>query len=69
MHVMRSSMITRNCVTISFGSEMHAVAERLLACGCYGIFARVVRAAMRTFNERELQFIEYDNRVRLGKSA
>lgn len=62
-------MITRKCVTISLGSELHAVAERLLASGRYGNLSEVVRAAMRLLDERELRFTEHRNQVRLGESA
>ena len=69
MQVMSGGMITRKCVTISLGSELHAVAERLLASGRYGNLSEVVRAAMRLLDERELRFTEHRNQVRLGESA
>ena len=62
-------MITRKCVTVSLGSELHEVAERMLASGRYSNLSEVVRAGLRLLDERELQFIEHRNQAQSSKSA
>ncbi len=62
-------MNSRKCVTISLGSELHDVAERMLASGRYGNLSEVVRAGLRLLDERELQFIEHRNHVQSTQNA
>ncbi len=69
MHAMSGGMITRKCVTISLGSELHAVAERLLASGRYGNLSEVMRAAVRLLDERELRFAEHRDKTEFGGNA
>ncbi len=61
-------MNTRKCVTTSLGTELHDVAERMLASGRCGNLSEVVCAGLRLL-ERELQFIEHRNHMRPAQSA
>ena len=64
-------MPVRKSVTVSLSPELLAVAEGLLATGRHGTISDVMRAALRTLEQRERDFRAYrdSKKARLRPSS